>query len=102
MPEAATDVVGLTQVPLSRWAWAPAAAQTSRPREELLPSAGASRHEVDRMQAHQHQHEILRQNFARWVVLFSLVLCTMLPTMTVLFIWLLVSVFKVVGDLCLR
>lgn len=78
-----------------RLAWAPGS--------EIAAGAGSRRPrqaESDRIQAHQHQQEVLRQSFTRWVLAFSLILCTMLPTMLVLFVWLLVSLVREVKADC--
>jgi hypothetical protein len=66
---------------------------TQRPvptREELL-GQGVSQNQADRIQFQQHREEVLSQNFARWLMVFSLLLCVMLPTMLGLFLWLVVS-----------
>jgi len=55
---------------------------------------------VNREQVQQHHLDVLRQNFTCWVVTFSLMLWTLLPTMLVIFLWLLISMFREVEAPC--
>jgi len=65
------------------------AARTAWAEEE--PSEQAT---VARTQARRHLREVLEENFARWVLVFSLVLCLMIPSMLTLFMWMLVSLVR--------
>mmetsp|Transcript_39185 Transcript_39185/g.73056 ORF Transcript_39185/g.73056 Transcript_39185/m.73056 type:complete len:295 (-) Transcript_39185:37-921(-) len=49
---------------------------------------------VARQQAQRHLREVLEESFARWVLVFSLVLCLMIPAMLTLFLWMLVSLVR--------
>lgn len=65
--------------------------QRPLPPQERLIGQGMSASEADRAQVEWHQRQVLAQNFERWVIIFSLMLCLMLPAMLGLFIWLLIS-----------
>lgn len=65
--------------------------QRPLPTREDMINQGMSASEADRMQVDRHQRQVLFQNFERWVIVFSLMLCFMLPAMLGFFVWLVIS-----------
>lgn len=59
-------------------------------REEMI-GQGMAASEADRVQVDQHQRQVLAQSFERWVIIFAVLLCLMLPVMLGFFVWLVVS-----------
>jgi hypothetical protein len=60
----------------------------STPTREDMLAAGHSRQSIDARQVRDHQMEVIQEHFTRWVLVFSLVMCMLLPAMLGLFIWL--------------
>ncbi|CAK0801593.1 unnamed protein product, partial [Prorocentrum cordatum] len=72
-------------------------------RQRPLPTSGSetplasghSQQEVDARQVRAHQMEVIQAHFNRWVLIFTLLMCVLLPVMLGLFTWL---VYSLVAD----
>lgn len=52
---------------------------------------GMSQAQVEHQLIRQHEEDMVRERFTRWILVFSVVVCILLPVLVVLMIWLIVS-----------
>lgn len=60
-------------------------------REDFDNHQGMSQAQVEHQLIRQHEEDVVRERFTRWILVFSVVVCILLPVLVVLLIWLVVS-----------